>query len=211
MPEPSFHTRPLGYDRREVDAFVERTARRLDDALAARSPDAAVREALDRLGEETSSVLQRAHQIADEVTARSQADADEVTARSRAEAEQRRLQAEHEGAAIHRAAEERVKTFNSELEMLWQERQRLLNDLDRISEQLRALVTEADERFPEEQAPPEEPVAQEELEAHDQPAGDAPGAVVARGPEGLEDATQEMAATDPTQELDPTHSRGATA
>ncbi|MBA2644409.1 MAG: hypothetical protein H0U80_03075, partial [Solirubrobacterales bacterium] len=67
MPEPSFHTRPWGYDRREVDAFVERTARRLDDALAARSPDAAVREALDRLGDETSSVLQRAHQIADEV------------------------------------------------------------------------------------------------------------------------------------------------
>ncbi|MBA2644989.1 MAG: hypothetical protein H0U80_06040, partial [Solirubrobacterales bacterium] len=148
---------------------------------------------------------------AGEVTARSQADADEVTARSRAEAEQRRLQAEQEGAAIHRAAEERAKTFNAELEMLWQERQRLLNDLDRISEQLRALVTEADERFPEEQDPPEEPVAQEELEAQDQPAGDAPGAVVARGPEGLEDATQEMAATDPTQELDPTHSRGATA
>lgn len=195
MPEPHFHLRPWGYDRREVDAFVERTAQRLDAALEVRTPDGAVQQALERVGEETSAVLQRAHQIAEE-----------ITARSRAAADDRRLQAEQEAADIEQAAKARVAALDSELEMLWQERQRLINDLDRISEQLRALVTEADERFPEEHDAPEE---HEEIQAQDEPAGDAPGAVVARGPELPEDATREMERVDPTQEMDSTGSRSA--
>ena len=195
MPEPHFHLRPWGYDRREVDAFVERTAERLDAALAARTPDGAVKQALERVGEETSAVLQRAHQIAEE-----------ITARSRAAADDRRLRAEQEAAAIQQAAEARVAAFDSELEMLWQERQRLINDLDRISEQLRSLVTEADARFPEEQDPPEE-AGHDEMQ--DEPAAEGPAAVVARAPELPEDATREMAQVDPTQEMDSTGSRSA--
>lgn len=195
MPEPHFHLRPWGYDRREVDAFVERTAERLDAALEARTPDGAVKQALDRVGEETSAVLQRAHQIAED-----------ITARSRAAADDRRLQAEQEAAAIQQDAKARVAALDSELEMLWQERQRLINDIDRISEQLRALVTAADERFPEEQDPPAEPGG---TGPQDEPARDAPGAVVARGPELPEDATREMAQVDPTQEIDSTGSRSA--
>ena len=194
MPEPHFHLRPWGYDRREVDAFVERTAERLDAALEARTPDGAVKQALERVGEETSAVLQRAHQIAED-----------ITARSRAAADDRRLRAEQEAAAIQQAAEARVAAFDSELEMLWQERQRLINDIDRIAEQLRALVTEADERFPEEQEPPEE---HEQVDAQPEPAGEGPAAVVARDPEA-EDATREMERVDPTQEIDSTGSRSA--
>lgn len=199
MPEPHFHLRPVGYDRREVDAFVERTAERLDAALEARTPDGAVKKALERVGEETSAVLQRAHQIAEE-----------ITARSRAAADDRRLQAEQEAAAIQQDAEARVAAFDAELEMLWQERQRLINDIDRISEQLRALVTQADERFPEEQDPPEtETQNEEETGQPASPAGDAPGAVVAGNAEPPEDATQEMARIDPAPEMDSTGSRSA--
>lgn len=195
MPEPHFHLRPWGYDRREVDAFVERTAERLDVALAARTPDGAVKQALDRLGEETSSVLQRAHQIADE-----------VTARSRAAADDRRMQAEQEAAAIQQAVEARVAAFDAELETLWQERQRLINDIDRISEQLRALVTEADERFPEEQ---DSPQTEEKTGQSVSSAGGAPGAVAARPAAPREEVTREMSQLDSTQEMDAINSRSA--
>ncbi len=141
-PNPQFRQRPWGYDRAEVDAFVEHTRSLLADGLPARSPENAVKAALDRLGEETSAVLQRAHEIADEVTARSQQ-----------EAEERRQRAEHEAAVMQQAAEARVTELDAGLETLWQERQRLLDDIERISKQLHALVTEADERFAEEQAP----------------------------------------------------------
>lgn len=195
MADPHFKLRPWGYDRHQVDAFVARTAERLDAALAAGTPDGAVRQALDRLGDETSAVLQRAHQIAEE-----------VTARSRAEADDRRSQAEQEAAAIHQAAEARVADLDAELEMLWQERQRLINDIDRISEQLRALVTDADARFPEETEPQQpEPGTAELVAVPDE----APGAIAARPAAAPEDATQEMAAVHPTQELDAPGSRAA--
>lgn len=174
---PIFHQRPWGYDRAQVDSFVERTARRIEEAEMARTPDGAVKRALDSLGAETSAVLQRAHEIADEITSRSRADADARTER-----------AEEEAAAIRRAADERVAAADAELEALWQERQRLINDIDRIAEQLRTLITEADERYPDEQTE-----AVDDAPVED----DTGGAVVASTHGNAEAPTREHAPVDP--------------
>jgi hypothetical protein len=58
-----------GYDRVAVDAYVRKTSQLVAELQATRSPDAAIRRALERVGAEVSSILQRAHETAEEITA----------------------------------------------------------------------------------------------------------------------------------------------
>jgi DivIVA domain-containing protein len=93
----SFPTVVRGYDRREVDAYVERVNRVIAELEISRSPQAAVKHALDRVGEQTTGVLQRAREVADELTSTALAEAEHATRRAKVEAEemteQARLQA----------------------------------------------------------------------------------------------------------------------
>ena len=57
--DPSFSASVRGYDRHAVDAYVERVNRLIAELQVSGSPRAAVRHALDRVGEQTSSILQR--------------------------------------------------------------------------------------------------------------------------------------------------------
>ncbi|MGH2833379.1 MAG: hypothetical protein ACRDK2_11455, partial [Solirubrobacteraceae bacterium] len=50
--EADFPIALRGYDRDAVDAYIKRTSRLIAELYAARSPEAAVRRALDRVGEE---------------------------------------------------------------------------------------------------------------------------------------------------------------
>ena len=50
-----------GYDRVAVDAYVKKTSQLVAELQATRSPEAAVRRALERVGEQISGILQRAH------------------------------------------------------------------------------------------------------------------------------------------------------
>src|SRR6478736_4719291 len=84
----SFATAVRGYDRREVDAYVERVNRIIAELEVSRSPQSAVKHALDRVGEQTSGVLQRAREVAEELTATAMAEADHVTRRAKVEAEE---------------------------------------------------------------------------------------------------------------------------
>jgi DivIVA domain-containing protein len=84
----SFPTAVRGYERRAVDAYVERVNRVIAELEVGSSPQAAVRHALDRVGEQTSGVLQRAREVAEEITAAALAEAEEITSSARAEAEQ---------------------------------------------------------------------------------------------------------------------------
>lgn len=86
--DPAFPLSLLrGYDRRAVDAYVDRVSAILLDLRASRSPQEAIRRALDRVGEETSAILQRAHAAADEVTRESRAKADDRVQEAQAEAD----------------------------------------------------------------------------------------------------------------------------
>ncbi|MBV9803541.1 MAG: DivIVA domain-containing protein [Solirubrobacterales bacterium] len=86
-----------GYDREQVDRYVEKMSRLITELEMSSSPEAAVRHALDEVSEETRDILQRAHQTAEEITARSRAKADD------------RLQtAERESRELREAAEQQA-------------------------------------------------------------------------------------------------------
>jgi hypothetical protein len=126
-----------GYDRFAVDAYVERTAQLVAELQATRSPEAAVRRALERVGEEISGILQRAHDTADE-----------ITARSRSEAEERLELARHEAVEITAQAELRVKELDAETERIWAERHSIVTDAHDLARRLTELAESALERFP---------------------------------------------------------------
>ena len=84
--DPSFPAAVRGYDRRAVDAYVERVNTLIAELQVSVSPRAAVRHALDRVGEQTSGILQHARETAEEITTSAGEEAEETTARARAEA-----------------------------------------------------------------------------------------------------------------------------
>ena len=100
----SFPVSVRGYDRRTVDAYVTRVNRVIAELEVSRSPQAAVRHALDRVGEQTIAILNEARESAEkiEAAAREEAEAhiDEAKAHAadlvvsvNAQAEQERAEA----------------------------------------------------------------------------------------------------------------------
>ena len=86
--DASFPTAGRGYERRAVDSYVRRVNRLIAELEAGRSPHAAVRDALDRVGQQTESLLHQARETADELRASARSEAEEELERARAEAEQ---------------------------------------------------------------------------------------------------------------------------
>jgi cell division septum initiation protein DivIVA len=84
----SFPTAGRGYERRAVDSYVSQVNRLIAELEVGRSPQAAVRHALDRVGEQTKALLQQARETAEEITGSARAEAEEGIARARAEAEE---------------------------------------------------------------------------------------------------------------------------
>ncbi len=149
-----------GYDRGAVDEYVKRTTRLVAELQGTRSPEAAVRRALERVGEEVSGILQRAHETADR-----------ITSQSRAEAEERLQVARREAAEFTAGAELRVKELDAETDRIWAERRRIVDDVHELAGKLTGLAESAIERFPEAEEEPAEA-------ADDEPAAIATGAEV---------------------------------
>ena len=135
--DADFPTALRGYDRVAVDEYVRQTRRLVAELQATRSPEAAVRRALERVGEQISGILQRAHETAEQ-----------ITAQSRSEAEDRLEQARIEAAQVAEDAEERVKDLDADTDRIWLERQRIVADAEDLAGQLLALARTAAERFP---------------------------------------------------------------
>jgi DivIVA domain-containing protein len=194
-----FPTAMRGYDRHAVDDYVEQITRLVAELHATRSPEAAVRRALERVGDQISGVLQRAHETAEK-----------ITAQSRMEAEDRLERARREGLTMIEAAERRVRELDADADRVWAERARIVADAEALSGQLLAVAREAAGRFPDDearQAPvtdhrveleePEPPVAVQEVEEVDPPAETEPPATP---PETEAPATP--AETEPPAETD---------
>jgi uncharacterized protein with HEPN domain len=151
-----------GYDRLAVDAYVRTTSQLVAELQASRSPEAAVRRALERVGEQISGILQRAHDTAEDITVQSRREAEERLEIARAEADQ-----------ITSGARERVKDLDTETDRIWAERQRIVDDTRELARQLLSLAESASERFPPaeepEPEPPEEPRQTVFDAAHDPP------------------------------------------
>ena len=131
-----------GYDRLAVDAYVKRTSQLVAELQATHSPEAAVRRALERVGEEVSDILKRAHDAAAQITAQSRRDSDD------------RLEAAREEAAgITAGAERRLRELDVETDRIWAERRRIVEDARALAEQLLTLSHAAAERFPADEEP----------------------------------------------------------
>ncbi len=134
-----FPTALRGYDRLAVDAYVQKTSQLVAELQATRSPDAAVRRALERVGEEVSGILQRAHETASQ-----------ITSQSRSEAEDRLETVRREAAQIVGSAEERVRELDAETDRIWAERHRIVEDTRELARELLSITDSAAGRFPAE-------------------------------------------------------------
>jgi DivIVA domain-containing protein len=82
----SFPVSVRGYDRRAVDVYVARVNRWIAELEATRSPEAAIRHALEQTRSETSDILRQARAEAEETAAAARHEADEIIARAKTEA-----------------------------------------------------------------------------------------------------------------------------
>ena len=151
MVHADFPSALRGYDRPAVDAYVQQVSELVAELQATRSPEAAVRRALERVGEQISGILQRAHETAEQ-----------ITAQSRGEAEDRLEQARGEAAEMAEAAQQRVRDLDADTDRIWIERGRIIDDARDLARQLLSVADTAADAFPE---PEPEPKGEQEAEA----------------------------------------------
>jgi DivIVA domain-containing protein len=116
----SFHIAVRGYDRREVDRYVERVNHVIAELEITQSPESVVRNALERVGEQTSGILQQAREAAEEIVESARAEGEESIERAAAEAAQlvagARAKADATLADAAEEAQERIARGDEELE-----------------------------------------------------------------------------------------------
>src|ERR671931_560991 len=114
----SFPVSVRGYDRRAVDAYVQRVNRVIAELEVTRSPQAAVRHAVERVSEQTKGILQEARESAEKITDAARAEAEQLVAAARAEAEQlvanARAEAERLVADARAHAEQTIARANAQ-------------------------------------------------------------------------------------------------
>src|ERR671930_2392368 len=82
----SFPHSVRGYDRHAVDAYVNRVNRVIAELEVSRSPQAAVRHAVERVSEQTKGILQQARESGEQITAAARDEAEQIIATAKAEA-----------------------------------------------------------------------------------------------------------------------------
>jgi DivIVA domain-containing protein len=153
----SFATALRGYDRAEVDRYVERVNRVIAELEVRSSPQNAVRAALDRVGEQTAGVLQQAREAADELTATALAEAEHATRRARVEAKELldRAQAESrevverattEAERLLEHAQARAAELDERIAAAHREHSRVIEELHVTAAGIEAFAVEAAEQ-----------------------------------------------------------------
>jgi DivIVA domain-containing protein len=146
----SFPGSVRGYDRSAVDAYVKRVNRVIAELEMSSSPRAAVRHALEQVGEQTSGILQRARETAEEITASARQEAEETTARAKAEAAEIVLNASSEADRAKADASGLIAKATAEGEgVLAESRAEAERILVRAREEAAALLEESEARLRE--------------------------------------------------------------
>lgn len=140
VPPPSADDRfpigPIGYNRAAVDERIAELEQELGK-LREINPAVSITDEIERLGEQTASILVVAHGQAHETTRLAQEQADRCLADAASDAE-----------AITTEAKRRLQELDNETDTVWRERERLLDDARNVGLALIALAEEAAERFP---------------------------------------------------------------
>ncbi|MGA2013618.1 MAG: DivIVA domain-containing protein [Solirubrobacteraceae bacterium] len=135
---PAFPLARFGYSRVAVDARVHELERELAELRAqGRQQPISITEEIERIGEQTASILVVAHDQAGETTRRAQEQAERCIADAAANA-----------VAMTNDAKQRLQELDAETEAVWRERERLLDDVRTVSAALATLADEASDRFP---------------------------------------------------------------
>ena len=125
-----------GYHRQTVDLFIAELLEVVEDLESHQTREGVVQKALGELGEETAGILQRAHETADD-----------ITARSRAQADARIQRAEREAEILRRDADEYAEQVIVDTRQLWDERQRLIEDIRQLADEVLGTADDAIERL----------------------------------------------------------------
>jgi len=166
-----------GYDRAQVDQYVERVSRIVVELEALRSPDAVIERALADVGEETSAILRRARRAAEEIETdasahaqrltdaaeaqgrqiaeqadahgeRIRAEADKVLADARTRAEELGAEAAEDARRVRADADDYADRVAAHVEQLAHERQRLIEDLRKLADSFHRTADRAIEEAP---------------------------------------------------------------
>jgi cell division septum initiation protein DivIVA len=146
-----FAVAPLGYNRQAVDEHIAELEHELAELRESRShtptvePPMSVQEELERIGEQTASILVVAHDKAHETTRLAQEQAERCISDAAANA-----------VTITDEAKRKLRELEGETETVRRRRERLIADARKVAGSLVALADEADSRF---QSQPPEPVA----------------------------------------------------
>src|SRR3954453_15388313 len=121
-----------GYDRAAVDAFLQEVVQIIADLESRQSQESVVQRAIAEVGEETAGILQRAHETAEE-----------IAARSRAQAEGRIQRAEREAELLRQEADAYSEKIVYDTRLLWEERQRLIEDIRQLADDVLGTAEDA--------------------------------------------------------------------
>jgi hypothetical protein len=141
---PRFATAAFGYSRAAVDGYIAELERELQELRRGRPEPVSITEEIERIGEQTASILVVAHDQAHETTRRAQEQADRCIADAAANAVQ-----------ITERARQQLRELDGETDAVWRERNRLLEDAQSTGSALISLAHEATQRFPEDTRPEE--------------------------------------------------------
>lgn len=133
--ERTFPVAMRGYDRVAVDAFVREVVQIVTELESSQSPESGVQQAIAEIGEETAGILQRAHETAEE-----------IAARSRSQAEGRLQRAEREAELLRQEADAYSEKIVVDTRILWEERQRLIEDIRQLADDVLSTAEDALER-----------------------------------------------------------------
>jgi hypothetical protein len=125
-----------GYHRQTVDVFIAELLELVEDLESHQTREGVVQKALGELGEETAGILQRAHETADD-----------IAARSRAQADARLQRAEREAEILRRDADEYAEQVIVDTRALWDERQRLIEDIRQLADEVLGTADDALDRL----------------------------------------------------------------
>jgi hypothetical protein len=132
-----FPLAPFGYNRTAVDEHLAELERELAELRGQQAPMASITDELERIGEQTASILVVAHDQANETTRLAQEQAERCVADAAANAVQ-----------MTADAKAKLRDLDAETDAVWRERERLLEDVRVVSAALANLANQASERFP---------------------------------------------------------------
>ena len=128
-----------GYDRATVDEYVTELESELEALRAHKPTKTAVAAEIEAIGDQAAAILRVAHEQAHATTRRAQLEADKCMSDAAANA-----------LAMSDDARLKVRDLDREADMIWRERQRLIDDVRKVATALFTLAEEAADRFPAE-------------------------------------------------------------